>query len=290
MLKKIFKWLGIFFGCLLLLLLVFYGIVYLKTESRANKIYTVNIQPLRIPTDSASLILGAHVAAVRACNDCHASGGVPFLDEKNPIALLYTANLTSGKGGISYTNEDWIRTLRHGVGKDGKSVWFMPSQHTSAGLSNKELAALICYLKQLPAVNKINPQKVMKPLGRILTFLDKFPMFTAEFIDHHAIFPDEVKPEATAAYGKYLVNSCQGCHGNSFKGAPSHGDGEPPIPDISSTGNIGRWTSESFMTTMHTGKTPERKKLSSAMPWKQIGEACSGEELQAIYLYLHAAK
>lgn len=290
MLKKVFKWTGIVIGSLLVLLIVFFVIVYFNTEARANKIYDVKIQALSIPDDSASYVLGAHVAAIRGCDGCHAGGGLPFFDEKNPIALLHTANLTSGKGGINYTNSDWIRALRHGVGKDGKSFWFMPVQHSSAGLSNQELGALICYLKKLPPVDNVHPQKTMKPLGRILTYFNKFQMFPAEIVDHKAIFPDTIKPAATAAYGKYLVVTCQGCHGDGFKGGPAHGENEPPIPDISSIGHVGSWTSNQFITAFRTGKTPEGKSLSSAMPWKLFGEACTEQELTALYLYLHDLK
>jgi len=290
MLKKIFKWTGIVIGSLILILLVFYAVVYFKTEARANKIYTVNIQALTIPTDSASYALGAHVAAIKGCNDCHANGGLPFFDDKNPVALLHTANLTTGKGGINYTDQDWIRALRHGVGKDGKSLWFMPSQHTSASLSNTELGALIFYLKKLPPVDNVHPQKAFKPLGRLLTYLGKFPMFTAEAIDHTATFPNEVKPEVTAAYGKYLAVGCQGCHGLNFKGGPAHGPDEPPIPDLTSTGNVGKWTSDQFITALHTGKKPDGKLLSDFMPWKTLGKAHNEDELKAVYLYLHDLK
>jgi mono/diheme cytochrome c family protein len=290
MLKKILKWTGIVIGSLLVLVLIFYTVVYFKTESRVNKIYTVNIQPLTILTDSASLALGAHISAIKGCNDCHANGGIPFFDDKNPVVLLHTANLTTGKGGINYTDQDWIRALRHGVGKDGKSLWFMPSQHTSANLSNKELGALIGYLKQLPPVDNVHPEKHLKPLGRLLTFFGKFPLFTAEAIDHNALFVDDIKPEVTAAYGKYLAVGCQGCHGISYKGGPGHGPDEPPIPDLTSTSNVGKWTSDQFVTVLHTGKKPDGKVLSDFMPWKTLGKAHTEDELKALYLYLHNLK
>ena len=287
MIKKILKWTGFVLVSLLALLLIFYAVVYFKTESRANKVYEVAIQQLNIPTDSASFALGAHIAAVRGCNDCHANGGKAFFDEHNPIATLYAANLTSGKGGINYADKDWIRALRHAVSKEGKPLWFMPVQHTSGNLSNKDLGALISYLKQLPPIDKATPQKKINPLGRMLTFLGKFPMFPAEIIDHTASFPDEIKPTATAVYGKYLAVVCQGCHGSNFKGGDSHEPGGPHIPDLTTTGNMGKWNSAQFITTLHTGKTPEGKMLTEYMPWRTIGVAHNEEELQAIYLYLH---
>jgi cytochrome c5 len=290
MFKKILKWTGIVLGSLLVLLLIFFAVVYFKTQGRANKVYAVSVQQLVIPTDSASYELGKHVAGVRGCNDCHSDGGHAFFDEASPLALLYTSNLTKGKGGIEYTDQDWVRALRHGVGKDGKSLWFMPAQHTSANLSNKELGALICYLKQLPPIDKPRPEKAFKPLGRLLTFLGDFPMFPAEYINHSATFPDEIKPEVTAAYGKYLSVGCQGCHGPAFKGGPPHGPGEPAFPDLTSTGNLSKWTSDQFILALRTGKTPEGKLLSDFMPWKGMGSSHTDDEMKALFLYLHELK
>ena len=290
MLKKIFKWIGIAIGSLLILVLLFLTTAYFMTEIRANKIWEIKVQKLTIPADSASLALGAHVAAIRGCMDCHVKGGVPFFDDKNPIAFLHSANLTNGLGGINYSDEDWLRALRHGVGKNGKSLWFMPVQHTSAALSNKELGALICYLKQLPPIDNVHPKKVMKPLGRVLTFLGIFPMFPAEQVNHLTVYPDEVKPEATADYGAYLVMGCKGCHGNNYKGNAATAPGEPPIPDLTTTGHLGKWNSAQFITALHTGKTPDGHTLSGFMPWSTVGKAHTDEELTALYLYLHQLK
>jgi hypothetical protein len=288
--KKILKWTGIVLGSLLVLAVIFFAVAYFKTESRANKVYNVSIQQLEIPSDSASYELGKHVAAVRGCNECHTDGGRAFFDEKNPLVLLYASNLTKGKGGIEYSDQDWIRALRHGLGKDNKSLWFMPSQHTSAKLSNKELGALICYLKQLPPVDKTRPQKAFKPLGRVVTFFGDFPLFPAEYIDHSATFPDDVKPEATAAYGKYLAVGCQGCHGQALKGGPPHEPGTPSFPDITSTGNLGKWNNDQFILALRSGKTPEGKLLSDYMPWKGVGNAHTDDEIKAIFLYLQGLK
>ncbi len=290
MLKKILKWMGIIIGSLLLLIGIFYTVVYFNTESRINKVYDVKLEKLVIPNDSAAYKEGKHIAENRGCLGCHGqnlAGGIVFFDEKSPLGILATANLTSGKGGVNYTDEDWVRALRHGLGKDNKSVWFMPSNEV-CHISNHEMAALISFLKQQPPVDKIVPEKSIKPLARVLVFLDKFSLFPAEVIDHNAEYKDIVTPAVTADYGYYLSTSCQGCHGPVFKGNPPHGDNEPPIPNISSTGDVGKWKESDFITALHTGKTPEGKLLSDAMPWKAL--TYTDDELKAIYLYLHGLK
>ncbi|QDK81891.1 cytochrome c [Spirosoma sp. KCTC 42546] len=287
MVKKILKWTSLALGSLVLLLLLFYGIVYAKTEADIHKVYAVTLQPLPIPDDSAEYIAGRHIAEIRGCLGCHGANlatGEVFADEHSPIGYIQATNITSGKGGIQYTDQDWIRALRHGLGKDNRSLWFMPS-HEICGLSNQDMAALISYVKKQPPVDKTTPPKSIKPLGRILTFLGEFPLLPAKEIDHTATYVDEVKPAINADYGKYLAVTCTGCHTASYKGAPSRSPEQPPIPDISSTGHLGSWTQQDFVKLFHNGRTPEGRVLSPYMPVKSF--TYSDDELKAIYLFLH---
>lgn len=287
MLKKILKWLLIGVGSSLALVLVFYAVVHVQTQAGIDKVYTVKLQTLKIPDDSASYQLGKHVAEIRGCLGCHGAdlgGGMPHLTGSPPIGVLYSANISSGKGGLSYTDQDWIRALRHGLGKDGRSLWFMPSQEVYR-ISNREMAALIGYLKKQPPVDRMVPAKSVKPLGRVLAFLGEFPLLPAERIDHDATYPDVMQPAIDAAYGEYLATSCTGCHLSTLKGANPHAPGEPPIPDISSTGKVGTWSEDGFVSLFHTGQTPEGRKLSKYMPIEDF--KYSNDELKAIYAYLH---
>ncbi|MES1216075.1 MAG: cytochrome c [Bacteroidota bacterium] len=290
MLRKIFKWILGIVGVLILLIIIFYAVIYFRTQSRINKVYPVTLQTLKLPSDSASYVKGQHVAEIRGCKGCHGhdlGGGRAFADEKSPIGLLYAANITSGKGGIDFKDEDWIRVLRHGLGKDGKSLWFMPS-HEIYHISNEDMAALLYYLKQQPAVDRSIPAKSLKPLGRILTFFDQFPLLPAEMIDHNATYKETVPAEVTAEYGHYLAITCHGCHGENMKGAPAHDPKEPPIPDVSSTGHPGKWTDADFMKALRTGRTPEGRLLTDYMPWKEI--TYTDDEMKAVFLYLQSIK
>lgn len=88
--------------------------------------------------------------------------------------------------------------------------------------------------------------------------LGELPLLPAEMIDHEVPFTEEITPSVTLEYGKYLAVSCQGCHGENMKGGKPIAPGFPPVADITSTGNRGKWTHEQFMTTLRTGrKTPE---------------------------------
>ena len=287
MVRKILKWTGIILGAVLILLGAVYAYVVFDTQQRAEKIYEVKLQKLTVTADSASITRGEHIAENRGCKGCHGadlSGGRAFADDQSPIGILYSSNITSGKGGINYSDEDWVRALRHGLGKDNRSLWFMPSDEIYH-ISNADMADLISYVKTRPAVDKTNPEKSLKPLGRILTFMGEFPLFPAEIIDHNATYVDVVTPAITPEYGKYLAVSCTGCHTTSLKGGPPHDPKGLPFPDISSTGNLGKWNADDFMTAIRTGKKPDGKLLRDEMPWKDF--TYTDDELRAIYSYLH---
>jgi hypothetical protein len=62
--------------------------------------------------------------------------------------------------------------------------------------------------------------------------------------------------------------------------------GFPPVANISSSGNPGKWTTEQFMSTLRTGVTPEGKHLKpEEMPWPMT-KAYTDTELKALHLYL----
>ncbi len=288
--KKVLKWIGISLLTIVILVVILYAVVYLSTQNRIDKIYNVTVQNLTIPSDSLSYEKGKHIAQNRGCMGCHGAnlgGFEAFMPPGSPLGTLVAPNITNGKGGIEYTDKDWIRTLRHGVNKEGKSVWFMPS-HEVSHLSNQEMAALISFVKHQPPIDNTVPKKDIKPLGRILVFLDKFPLLPAEHIDHNAKYVDEIIPSVTPEYGAYLATTCQGCHSKNYKGGPPLGPEGPAIPNISHTGDVGKWKEQEFITVMRTGKRPDGKQLSDAMPYKYF--TFQDDELKAIYAFLHQVK
>lgn len=288
--KKILKGIIFLVGGLIALAIIFYVIIYFKTEARINKVYSVKLQTLTIPTDSVSRAAGMHVAENRGCLGCHGDsldGGRDFMNPEEPLGVLYSKNITSGKGGIQYKDEDWIRVLRHGLGKENKSVWFMPA-HDFYQISNQEMAQLISFVKSKPPVDHIVPAKSLKPFGRFLTFMNKFPLLPAEKIDHNAVFQDKVDVAITAQYGAYLTTICRGCHGDQLKGGPAHEKLAPPYPDITATGSMKTWKETDLITALRTGKKPDGKIISDFMPWKVFN--FTDDEMKAIYLHLKALK
>ena len=276
---------------MLVILLAFYAFVYFKISIRFDKTYVVQVPPLIIPTDSAAITLGKHIATIKGCNDCHGSdfGGKVIIDDPG-LGLLSGPNITQGAGGLrsrytTYTNADYVRAIKHGLNKEEKSLKLMPAYEYNS-LSNQDLGALIAYLKSLPPVNKQVPAISLRPMAYVLTHFDKIPLVAAEKVDHTAKSKQVVQPEITPDYGRYVAVSCTGCHRDNFKGGQALIPGSPSVPNISGTGMVGKWSEEQFIQTLKTGVTPEGKKLDPKyMPWNMTKEY-TDVEIKSLYLYL----
>lgn len=289
MIKKIFKVTGIILGVIVVTAALYYLKVYISIEKRLAKKYDVQVQPLEVKKDSASLALGARLVKAKGCTDCHSAdmGGKIFVDDP-ALGLLSAANLTKGKGGrpADYSEVDFVRALKHGLRRDNTPLIFMPS-HEFTLLSEADMSAVIAYCMDLPKVDRELPKANLGVLAKVLTDLGKLPLLPAEMIDHNRDLVKEVKAEVSIEYGQYLSTSCRGCHRETMKGGEPIAPGFPVVADISSTGNPGKWTDDQFINTLRTGVTPEGKVLKAEeMPWTMAKEF-NDVELKALHLYLN---
>ncbi len=288
MINRILKLIGWIVTGVLLLITAAFAFFYFQVEARLAKHYQVIPQQLEVSYDSAQLAYGERLTLVKGCRDCHGDNlsGRIFLDDP-ALGRIIGKNLTRGKGGLPdhYSIDDWVLAMKHGIRRDGKSLLFMPSYEFTL-LSEEDMAAIIAYARQLPPVDNQLPDHALRPLGYVLTALDQFPLIPAERIDHSSTLVRKVKAEVTVDFGKYLANSCIGCHRPDMKGGDPIAPGFPPVPDITSAGNPGKWTESQFMEVLRTGKTPEGKTLDPAnMPWNMTA-AYTDTELKALYTYL----
>jgi mono/diheme cytochrome c family protein len=283
--RKVFRWFGIILGIFLGLFVLGLAALFYLTGERINRVYEVKVEPIAIPTEAASIARGKYLLdTVIFCQECHGQDYSGQLFDEGPlVGRLSMSNLTPGDGGIGedYSAEDWVRAIRHGIGRDRKSLFVMPSS-TLGFLSDEDLGAIIAYLKSIPPVNKKLPQTTLGPLGRLLVLQDP-TMLPASIIDHEALGKQSVpKPEASKEYGAYLTNTCKFCHEENLAGGDTPGAGLNLTPG----GNLANWTFEDFRHALKTGETPEGHRLDpELMPWKNIGQL-NDMEMKAIWLYL----
>lgn len=290
MYQKMIRW-G---GGLLLATLAFGAIaalfVYQSTEARLSKTYSVDPTPLSISTDSTVIAQGRHVVTTRGCGDCHGSAlaGSTFVDDPL-VGTAYAPNLTSGKGGAAreFSTADWVRAMRHGIGTDGQPLAWMPS-YEYYYLSDRDLQAVIAYLKNLPPVDRPDQSIQVGPLMRALLAFDEDVFLAAEHIDHGSSPPEAPPRGPTAAYGEYLSKSCIGCHGSDLTGGPipAAPPDWPPAANITpdSASGIGTWTKADFVRALREGVRPNGATISPIMP-EAMGRFTDAE-VTALWKYL----
>jgi mono/diheme cytochrome c family protein len=290
--RKVLKWIGIFLGGLIGLLLLAAVFVTISSNARLNKTYDIPPDNVTVHNNDEVLARGQHLFEI-GCADCHAadlSGGT-IIDEP-PVASIFTSNLTAGDGGIgqSYSDADWVRAIRHGVTPDGTPLLVMPSQ-VYYYYSDEDVAAIVAYAKSAPPVDKKIPEKRLGPVGRALFTAGMLPAPAAELVDHTGPRPIAPEPGVTAAYGEYIAGrGCTDCHGANYAGGvvPGSPPDTPPAPNLTPAGNLAGWSEDDFIATIRSGFTPEGHQLESKeMPWPTYGKM-TDEELQAVWLFLQA--
>lgn len=257
-----------------------------------NRHFDVKPAEVAIPTDSASIERGHHLAtAIAKCTDCHGEdlGGVAM--EMGPMGTFPAKNLTTGRGGSARSDADWVRAIHHGVGSDGRALVFMPSQPYSA-LSAADLGAIIAWAKSMPPVDRELPPLDVGPIGRVLIATNPGRLVPSTVIDHSAPFATEIPAGPTSEYGKYLtvVGGCTYCHGDNLAGGIKEGPpGTPASSNLRPDGDIKGWSESDFTTALRTGKRPDGTSLNPFMPW-QATRKMTDEEIAATWAYLRSLK
>ncbi|MBO9354193.1 c-type cytochrome [Bordetella petrii] len=164
---------------------------------------------------------GAYLARAGDCIACHtAPEGKPFaggLGLDSPLGKIYSTNITPDKDtGIGgYTLEDFDRAVRHGVAKDGHSLYPAMPYTAYAKISPADIEALYAYFMHgVQPVNQANkdtditwPLSMRWPLGIWRWMFAPDPVEAAS----QAADPGQ----AEVLRGKYLVEGlghCSTCH------------------------------------------------------------------------------
>ena len=269
-------------------------VMHFVGKGRLNNAPEIVAKPVAVPDDAATIAEGERlVEEVSFCTECHGENleGDVLIDGEVGLYVPAT-NLTAGAGGIgaAYSDEDWERAIRHGIGPDGRVLFIMPSnffQH----YSDEDLGALIAYLKSVPPVdNDLGTRRVGFPgsiLGGFVAF-DEITRINA--IDHDAVGGPAPEVAVTAEYGQYLtqIAICGECHGANLAGIvlAEGEDGPPEGPNLTPGGELGGWSEADFINTLRTGQTPDGKQLDpEQMPFPSYS-LMSDMELQAIWAYL----
>ncbi|CAG1018545.1 Fructose dehydrogenase cytochrome subunit [Burkholderiaceae bacterium] len=259
-------------------------------DRKAQRYVPLQVAAVATPADAASLQRGRYLFATRGCADCHgASGrGEVFIDGGGLYAKA--PNISPGPGNVvsGYADEDWVRTIRHGVKPNGQPLFIMPSEDYNR-LTDADLGALIAYVKQLPPAP--GDAGVMRVPALVKTmYAAGLIQDAAEKIDHDLPAAQPVPEGVTAAHGAYVATMCIGCHGAGLSGGKIPG-GPPDWPAAANLtpGEGSAMThyasAEEFAAMLRTGKRPDGTEISKVMPFTSLREM-NDTDAHALYAHL----
>ena len=293
--RRLLRWWRVALLSVCALIAAAVAIVYVMSTYRLQRVHSVDVvTPDPLASDAAATAHGRHIAtALGSCTLCHGQDlGGQMLGPAGPIGTLAAPNLTRGRGGLgaTFSDADWVRSIRHGVHRDGTTLLIMPCE-AFVYMNAHDLSDLIAYLKQLPAVDREMPRTHLGPLGRTLLVLGKFSVLIAEKTPRIP-YPPVVSPGPTPEYGRYLANfaGCHGCHGFGLSGGRVAGPpNTPPASNLTPdplTG-IPNWTEGDFVRAVRQGVRPDGRAIDPFMPWPYFA-AVTDDEVRALWLYVRS--
>ncbi|WP_347559027.1 cytochrome c [Robbsia sp. KACC 23696] len=170
--------------------------------------------------DQAQLIKqGAYLARAGDCIACHtAKGGKPFaggLPMATPIGTIYSSNITPDKthGIGDYTLEDFDKAVRHGVAKNGDTLYPAMPYPSYAKVKPSDIKALYAYF-----MNGVQPvAQANKATDIAWPMSMRWPLSIWRSLYAPAVVSDDsMTGDADAVTrGRYLVEGlahCSACH------------------------------------------------------------------------------
>lgn len=272
---------------LLLLAMALVGTGLALEQRRLVRVVEVPERPLTVPQGASALARGQYLYASRGCADCHgdAGQGRRFVDQAG--VRLAGPDLTSGGVTTRYAPGDWVRAVRHGVAPGGRPLRVMPAEDYNR-LTDADLGALVAYVQSLPAAGGARAELQLPLPARVLYGLG-LADDAADRIDHTrppaAPVPETVNP----AHGRYVAQSCVGCHGpdllgRRIPGAPPDWPAAPRLAPGSGSVMAAYGRYEDFESMMKGGVNPAGRAL-AVMPFESLARL-NDTDLRALHLYL----
>ncbi|MEO8618571.1 MAG: cytochrome c [Sphingomicrobium sp.] len=194
---------------------------------------------------------GDRLTHVLGCRGCHTPTmeGQWFNDDSPELGRLYASNLTRVIPTLSDDQlEALLRTGKHPLRGD---MWIMPSEVLQR-LSAPDMAALIAFLRTVPASGKPTPPPAFTAAGKAAIAKGDFKPVADYVADYRQKQPVDLGVEH--ALGRYIAGAtCAECHGPDLTGVPDFIPGVS-TPDLDIAGTYSNAELAELLTS-GTGKT-----------------------------------
>ncbi len=177
---------------------------------------TMQALAANMPTGAALIARGKYLTQAADCMACHtAPGGQPYAGGRAftlPFGTLYSTNITADKAtGIgNYTDAEFIRAIRRGVGRNGEMLYPAMPYASYALMKPEDVVAIKAYLFSLPTVQQAPPQDELS-----FPYNQRYALraWRLLFVPNHPFQPDPSQSDAVNE-GAYLaaLGHCAECH------------------------------------------------------------------------------
>ena len=161
---------------------------------------------------------GEYLARAGDCVACHtAKDGKPFaggLPMETPIGLIYSTNITPDKSGIgAYSFDDFDKAVRHGIAKNGDTLYPAMPYPSYARVTETDMQALYAYF--MKGVKPVAQENKAVDIPWPLSMRWPLAMWRWTFAPAVADFTPVTGQDPVVSRGAYLVEGlghCGACH------------------------------------------------------------------------------
>lgn len=270
---RIVKRIALALGAIVILALV---IVYGGSELIIRGTHDVPLEQASLPKDAAAIAEGGRLAKVFGCRGCHNANSEGSVWPDPPWFVATVAAPGIARRIAPYSDAEVLRLIRHGIKKDGTSLFVMPTV-SHRFIADDDALKVIAWLRTLKPTDKdVTQHMAYGPVGRL-------GLLTGQF---HPSFQEGKVAEAhrPANIGRYYYDSvCSECHNiNETKVAPDGGATTPALGQMATA-----YSPEAFRKLMRTGVGMSGRDLGLM---KQVAQeaatALTDEEIAALQDYL----
>lgn len=189
-------------GLIVLALVVIYG----GSEWIIRRSHDVPLTVIAVPKDTASVAEGGRLAKLLGCRSCHGLEGEGRVWSDGPPAFVASiAPPAIAAKAASYSDAELERLIRHGIKKDGSSLFVMATE-AQQYVADDDMGKLIAWIRTLkPGAKDVGYGIKWGPLGRLGALTGEFkPSFQT------ANVAAKVRPADPGRY--YYQTMCSECH------------------------------------------------------------------------------
>lgn len=255
--------------------------------------------------DASDLVSrGRYLATAADCAACHTApkGGTPFAGGygiDTPLGKIFSTNITPSKeDGIgTYSEEDFARAVREGVGKDGRHLYPAMPYTAYAKITDDDMKALYAYFMQGVKPDDHKPQKTELPFP--FSVRSSMAVWNLLFLDKDRFKPNPDKSDEwnRGAYLAEALEHCSTCHTprnmlmaeDASKALSGGSVGPWYAPDITpSTSGIGGWSDADLTQYLKSGMVAGKAQAAGPMAEaiENSLQYLPDEDIKAIVTYL----